>query len=91
METTIKMITSEYDRTDSGRSWRSKPHTVKENEITLEQLDKITNDDTLRWFRRLGGSESVQRTYTKYGYLPYRCTSCSPSRDIKKVREFIFN
>jgi len=86
--TTITMITKEYDRTDSGKSWKSKPRTVEEKTITEEQLKMMTSDETCRWFRRLGGSETVQRTYTAIGYVPYKLASISPNRSIKRVREF---
>ena len=36
--------------------------------LTPKQYNLTTNDDTLSWFRGLGGSETVQRSYTSYGY-----------------------
>ena len=59
-------------------------------EITKEEYENITNDDTLSFFRRLGGSEYAERTYTKYGYFITRLISKSPDRETKIVRTFKF-
>lgn len=58
--------------------------------VTERQYNLTTKDDTLKWFRRLGGSETAQRSYTCYGYKVYKLTSLSPDRQIKKVREYKF-
>ena len=58
--------------------------------ITDKEYHLITNDDTVKWFRRLGGSESLQRTYTCAGYKVYKLTSTSPDRQNKIIREFKF-
>lgn len=47
--------------------------------------------DSCPFFRRLGGSEYVERTYTHVGYLPFKITSKKPDRKVKVVREFDFN
>lgn len=59
-------------------------------EITERQHELTTNDDTVKWFRRLGGSESLQRCYTCAGYKVYKMTSKSPYKQSKTVREFKF-
>lgn len=59
--------------------------------ITKEEYNNICNKDTLKWFRRLGGSETAQRGYTCRGYLITKLTSKSPCRDIKVIRKFKFN
>ena len=87
----ITMTTQDFSRTESGKSWCSKPDTEEHKEITLKQLNNITCKDTLRFFRNLGGTETVQRTYTSLGYLPYRLCSINPSRDLKRVRLFEIN
>jgi len=62
-----------------------------ENEtVTREQHRYITSDETCKWFRRLGGSETAVRGYTCDGYKVVKLTSTSPNRQIKKVREFDF-
>ena len=58
--------------------------------ITDKEYHLITNDDTVKWFRRLGGSESLQRAYTCAGYKVYKLTSTSPDKQNKTIREFKF-
>jgi len=58
--------------------------------ITDKQYHLITCNDTVKWFRRLGGSESLQRAYTCAGYKVYKLTSTSPDKQNKTVREFKF-
>jgi len=59
-------------------------------EITREQYRNITCNDTQKWFRRIGGSETAQRSYTCAGYVVTKLTSTSPDRQSKTVREFKF-
>ena len=87
---TITLTTSVYSRTDSGKSWRSKPDAIETETVTPQQVENLTNDDTMRFFRRLGGYERLERSYTAYGFLPWLLTSISPDREIKKVREFSY-
>lgn len=49
---------------------------------------KITEPDTLRWFRRLGGSEYAERCYTPVGYIVTRLVSTNPDRTVRVVRKF---
>ena len=58
--------------------------------ITDKEYNLITCNDTVKWFRRLGGSENLQRTYTCAGYKVYKLTSISPDKQNKTVREFKF-
>jgi len=59
-------------------------------DISFEQYDKITNEDTIAWFRRLGGSETATKAYTNQGYKIVRLVSTSPDKKIKVIREFKF-
>ena len=65
--------------------------TIERKTIDLIQYNNITNVDTLKWFRRLGGSETAKKNYTSRGYMITKLTSTSPDRTIKVVREFNFN
>ena len=58
--------------------------------IDKKQYNNIISDDTCRWFRRLGGSETVSRSYTCDGYKVTKLTSISPDRQSKVVKEFNF-
>lgn len=49
---------------------------------------KITEADTLAWFRRIGGSEYAVRSYTPVGYIVTRLISTNPDRTVRKVRRF---
>ena len=44
--------------------------------------------DSMKFFRNLGGSETVTRGYTFNGYCPIKLTSTSPNREYKKIRYF---
>ena len=59
-------------------------------EVTEKEHRLCTNDDTVKWFRRLGGSETVERSYTSAGYLVTKLTSTSPDKQNKTVREYSF-
>lgn len=63
----------------------------KTKEISLEQYENITSKETLQWFRRLGGSETAVKTYTKLGYKTVKLTSSSPDKEVKVVRTFKFD
>jgi hypothetical protein len=60
------------------------------SEITETQYNNITNDDTLKWFRRLGGTETATRGYTERGYNVVKLISTSPNKDTRVVRTFSF-
>jgi len=51
---------------------------------------RITSEDTCKWFRRLGGSESITREYTCNGYCVTKLISTSPDKQTKKIRTFNF-
>jgi hypothetical protein len=59
--------------------------------VTEKQHDLTTNDDTCKWFRRLGGSETKQMNYTYLGYVCTKLTSISPDRQTKIIREYEFS
>lgn len=58
--------------------------------ISKKQYNNIVSDDTCKWFRRLGGTETKSMCYTFDGYNCIKLVSKSPNKQIKKVREFIF-
>ena len=104
---TLTITTETYSRTESGKSWRSKPDTIETETLPWHRTDpdpsgrwitrehygeevhsNITHPDTLRWFRRLGGSEYAERSYTPVGFIVTRLVSTSPDRTFRKVRRF---
>jgi hypothetical protein len=58
--------------------------------ISEEQHRNITNADTLRFFKRLGGTESKVYGYTCKGYQVTQLTSTNPDKTTKIVRKFKF-
>ena len=81
--------TKEYfERTDSGKSWKSKPYKVETKKIDQVEYENTTDENTQKFFRRFGGSETATRSYTMRGYIITRLVSCNPSRDEKHVRTF---
>ena len=62
----------------------------KTEQITKENYNNITSKETQKWFRRLGGTETAQRSYTCRGYLITRLTSVSPDRQNKSIYQFKF-
>ena len=63
---------------------------IEKSLLTEREYNLTVNDDTLSWFRRLGGTETAQRSHTSYGYKCYKLTSTSPNRQDKTIREFQF-
>lgn len=57
-------------------------------EVTSEQ--HINAVDAAPYFRRLGGSETLTREYTKRGYLVTQIVSKSPDRQTKVIRKYTF-
>lgn len=96
---TIK--TETYSRTASGRGWKSRPDETRTETMPWDRRDaggdgrygedvhrKITDADTLRFYRRLGGSEYAERSYTPVGYIVTRLVSTNPDRTVRIVRRF---
>jgi hypothetical protein len=57
--------------------------------ITETQYNNIINSAS--FFRRLGGSCTQQRAYTKAGYKVYKDILTSPDRQTKTITEFKFD
>jgi len=99
---TLTVTKHEYSRTRSGKSWKTHPDTVGFTTMPWDRRDagddpkmwgellhkNMTNAETLSYFRRLGGSESAQRSYTPVGYIVTRLVSTSPDRQKRVVRTF---
>jgi hypothetical protein len=64
--------------------------TTETTNVTEKQHSLTTNNDTCKWFRRLGGSETKQMEYTCAGYKCTKLTSVSPDKQNKIVREYSF-
>lgn len=65
--------------------------TETENEvIDFKTFDLLTNKDTLKWFRNLGGSETATKEYTSRGYNITKLVSTSPNKQERTIRTFNF-
>ena len=60
-------------------------------EISEETYDFLTSKDTRKFFRNMGGSESVSKSYTSVGYKIDQTTSTSPTKDARTIRIFEFS
>ena len=55
--------------------------------INEEIYNNMTSEETIKFFRGLGGTEKVTR---KYGRVT-RLVSTSPSGELRKIRTFVFS
>lgn len=86
----VEVMESTYNRTASGKSWKSKPDEIQHLKVSWEQYLEMNSTETCRFFRNLGGYEKVDCSYTSRGYLPIRLISINPDRTIKIIREYYF-
>lgn len=82
----ITLIEKTYIRTDSGKSWKKKP--IEEKEEVIQYNNYFNYISSVHLFKNLGGYERIEKGYTVAGYVPIKLISISPSKEIKKVREF---
>jgi len=75
-----------YAKNDAGRWYETEQKT---EDITRYNYCNIF--DAVYMFKRFGGSERVEKQYTKYGYIPFKVTSISPGAEFKTVRTVKFN
>tara|TARA_R110002020_G_scaffold375787_1_gene586982 strand:- start:3831 stop:4097 length:267 start_codon:yes stop_codon:yes gene_type:complete len=85
----IKMTKQEYQKIKNTKtSYKLTSNTIEDIDNTT--YGRITKDETLKWFRRLGGSETAQRSYTCRGYNITKLISTSPDKQTKIIRTFQF-
>lgn len=84
----------ELTETRQTKNQRTKSSYINESVevkiIDSLQYSRIVSDETCKWFRRLGGSETKTMSYTCNGYCCTKLISTSPDRNIKVIREFTF-
>ncbi len=86
MNITLNEIRSEL-KAGTKTVYTETENTTKD--ITEDQYNNYLS--SLPFFRRLGGSETMQKNYTSQGYRMTKLTSKSPNKAIKVVRIFSFN
>jgi hypothetical protein len=82
LQTTTKQYKKEGTKTVFETS-ETRKELITENEFNL-----TTSKETLSWFRRLGGSETLDCAYTCNGYVPTKSTSTRPDKEKRTIREF---
>ena len=82
-----KMIKEHYELKE-GRKTVYDLIETEEQEFTETQYKNYI--DAAPFFRRLGGSETLERSYTCVGYKVDKITSKSPDRTKKKIAKFYF-
>jgi len=89
METSITLRTTKQVK-KAGFKNAYEVESEETKTISLDQYKKITDAETVKLFRRLGGSEYVTKNYTSLGFIPVKIISTSPDREEKTIREFSF-
>lgn len=79
-----------YTRTDSGKSWKSKPDEVENKIVTPEHYTNYIT--SIPFFNNWGDGASCRAAYTYNapGYLPTTITTISPFKTEKQIATFVF-
>lgn len=86
---TIKHTRYEYERTESGKSWKTKPAIETSEIVDTEFYNNFV--DSISFFNGFfGGTCRGYRGYTMAGYLVRTITTINPSRDRKFIDTFDF-
>lgn len=59
--------------------------------IDTKKYSLITDEKTIKMFRRLGGSETATKEYTSRGYNITKLVSTSPNKQERTIRTFNFD
>ena len=82
----IEMTETRMSRTKTGKSWSKK--NIEETKKIIDFEEYFNYLSSVQYFKNIGGSERVEKSYTISGYIPTRLTSVSPDRQIKVIRHF---
>lgn len=78
-----------FSKTESGKSWKTKPTETKTETINNKQYENwVTSIPFFNGF--CGGTCRGCCGYTVAGYLPTKITSVSPDKSLKHVDVFAF-
>ena len=81
-----ELTTKTFERTESGKSWKSNPTETEITTIDQKEYNNIFSKETQAFFRSLGGYERASKSYTTAGYIVTRLISISPDKTTKIVR-----
>lgn len=82
---TITQTTERYYK--DGKAW--KLDDTETEAVDLKTVQRIA--DSVKFFRRLGGSETLIKGYTCAGYNPVKLTSTSPDKTARTIRTFNYS
>lgn len=82
----IKIVEKRTEQQKSGRKWITIE--TKTAEITREQYERTTNTETIKFFRRFGGREQVEKSWNYLGYTPVKIISTSPDKENRVIYEY---
>lgn len=64
---------------------------VEKETVSKKHYNNAFGEETIKFFRRLGGKEQVDRRPTWDGYKPVKVISTSPSGDERYIRQVDFD
>lgn len=71
-----------------GSQWKIKK--ISTRTVTKEYYINSVSDDTIRFFRAIGGSERRTMSFTPYGYIPVETVSTAPDKSERTIRRYYF-
>lgn len=86
----ISCTIEKYERTRSGKCWKSKPFGVDTQIVSPEYYTNYIK--SIPFFDNFGNGAycRAEHTYNKNGYLPTKVISVSPGQTEKHVAKFVF-
>lgn len=86
----ILATTKTFSRTQSGKSWKSKPDKIEKKIFEAKNYENYIT--SIPFFNNFGSGAYCRgyNSYTTAGYLPTKVVTVSPFREIKKITTFIF-
>lgn len=89
MNTIITLTETEFIKNPKTKTTYIQVKT-ETKEINEKEYFLTVNDNTIKYFKRLGGKEIVTRGYTSAGYKVIKLISTSPDKETKVIMEFKF-
>lgn len=81
-----------FERTESGKSYKTRPASSVISEIDRRTFDNLTGEKNLKfWNGFCGGTCRAERGYTSIGFVPVRIVRQSPDRSKKIVDTFVIS
>lgn len=83
----IKHTRNTYERTSSGKAWKTNPTETKTKIVTCEFYTNFVQ--SVPFFSHWGTCRAYS-DYTTFGYIPHRIVSICPMKETKHVDSFSF-